>query len=110
MMATADPDPPTADGGSTNFTGDWYVDAGDKLAYVNQTIVLTGNLTFNGTGALVLTNVTLALNSSVDGEFWIEVLRSRKGPYIKTRRYAWAPGTVYPEETVVLKSPNESSK
>jgi PKD repeat protein len=69
MAASADPDPPASDGGTTYFTGDWFVDAGDHLSYINQTIVLTGNLTINGTASLDLTNVTLAFNASFDGEF-----------------------------------------
>lgn len=71
---TADPDPPVIDGGVTTFQGDWVVDFGDRLTYINQTIVLDGNLTIDDNGTLGLVNCTLVLNCTFTGEFGFEVL------------------------------------
>jgi hypothetical protein len=63
LSAAADPDPPMVDGGNVTHDGDWVVDPGDGLTYVNQTIVLKGNLTVSPTGALDLVNCSLWINS-----------------------------------------------
>ncbi len=74
LSVSADPDPPFVDGGTTTFVGEWIVDAGDLLTYVNQTIVLDGNLTIEASGTLELVNSTLVFNSSLPGEFNANVL------------------------------------
>jgi hypothetical protein len=70
----ADPDPPVVDGGTTTFIGNWTVDPGDDLVYINQTIILDGILTIEANGALTLLNSTLVLNSTFVLEFGFEVL------------------------------------
>ena len=89
-IATAGPDPPHVDGGSTTFAGDWTVDPLDDLLYVNQTIVLDGDLTVDENGTLELRNCTLVMNSTSDGQYSIEVrangsLRSLQGTTVTCR-------------------------
>jgi len=70
VTASADPDPPPVDGGNVTFIGDWVVDPGDHLTYVNQTIVLNGNLTISPTGTLELVNCTVYLNGTIPPGDW----------------------------------------
>jgi parallel beta-helix repeat protein len=63
--------PPVVDGGTTYWDQDWYVD--DVQEYINQTIILSGNLTINETGSLTFYNVTLVMNCTFDGQYKIEV-------------------------------------
>ena len=77
--AGADPDPPDEDeasagSGYTSLGQDWYVDATDDLYYGNQTIMLDGNLTINGSGKLVLWNVTLVINCTLNDTYRIWVM------------------------------------
>ncbi|MEW5760891.1 MAG: right-handed parallel beta-helix repeat-containing protein [Candidatus Thermoplasmatota archaeon] len=51
--------------------GDWTIPAGDETNITDQIIILTGNLTVNGT--LRFENVTLELNLSFEGEYGIVV-------------------------------------
>ncbi|MCK5253983.1 MAG: hypothetical protein KAQ96_13580, partial [Thermoplasmata archaeon] len=64
ISAAADPDPPIIDGGNVTFNGDWTVDPGDSLVYVNQTFVLNGDLNVEATGTLDLVNCTVFLNGT----------------------------------------------
>ncbi|MCJ2539814.1 MAG: right-handed parallel beta-helix repeat-containing protein, partial [Candidatus Thermoplasmatota archaeon] len=64
ISAAADPDPPLIDGGNVTFDGDWTVDPGDRLVYVNQTFVLNGDLNVEATGTLDLVNCTIFLNGT----------------------------------------------
>lgn len=63
--------PPVVDGGTTYWDQDWYVD--NVQQYINQTIILSGNLTINETGSLTFYNVTLVMNCTFDGQYKIEV-------------------------------------
>ncbi len=74
ISASADPDPPFVDGGTTTFSDDWVVDPGDVLTYTNQTIVMDGNLTIEANGVLELVNSTLVMNCTFPGEFGVNVL------------------------------------
>ena len=73
LGASASPDPPHVDGGSVEFVANWTVDPFDDLIYVNQTIVLLGNLTVEQDGNLTLENCTLVMNCTSDGLYGIEV-------------------------------------
>lgn len=53
--------------------GTWVIQAGDNVVHGNKTIYVNGDLIIEGQGALTLFNVTLQINSSVPGEFYIEV-------------------------------------
>jgi hypothetical protein len=64
LSASADPDPPAVDGGNVTFNGDWTVDPGDHLVYVNQTIQVNGNVTISPSSTLDLVNCTLYLNAT----------------------------------------------
>ncbi len=64
LSASADPDPPIIDGGNVTFNGDWTVDPGDHLFYLNQTIKVNGNVTISPGSSLDLVNCTLYLNST----------------------------------------------
>jgi subtilase family serine protease len=58
---------------SVDIDSDWTIGLGLAEARSNETIVLKGNLTIQGGGSLSLDNVTLVMNCTVDGEFWIFV-------------------------------------
>ncbi len=73
ISASADPDPPFVDGGTTTFSDNWVVDPGDVLTYTNQTIVMDGNVTIEANGVLELVNTTLVMNCTFPGEFGIYV-------------------------------------
>lgn len=45
----------------------------NKEEWNNRVITLNGNLTVNETGSITLDNVTLIMNCSFNGEYWIEV-------------------------------------
>lgn len=51
--------------------GDWVVTGAES--YTDEFIVLTGNLSVEGTGVLDLVNVTVSLNCTTTGEFGIDV-------------------------------------
>ncbi len=61
--------PPAIDGGTVYWNQDWYVDNGTSLEYVNQSIILGGDLQINTTGSLTLRNVTLFMNCSYRMEY-----------------------------------------
>lgn len=74
IIIVVDPDDTIMEMNETNniatlTTKDWVVVS--NVTYSNQSIVLTGNLTVQG--SLTFSNVTLRLNSSYDGEFSIIV-------------------------------------
>ena len=66
--------PTTSTADSTNFpsqNGDWIV---NTTTYVDdKTIVLNGNLIIKNNGNLTLNNITLLINCTYDGEYYIEV-------------------------------------
>ncbi len=96
-IASAGPDPPHVDGGSTTFVGNWTVDPLDDLLYVNQTIVLDGNLTVDENATLELRNCTLVMNSTFNGQFSILVrangtMRALQGTTVTCRIDLGGPG------------------
>ena len=72
-MAPPDEDNNTGGNGTGYFNQTWYIDASDDLAYANQSLILSGDLIINNSGRLVLSNFTLAINSSFNGQFRIIV-------------------------------------
>ena len=62
---------PTLETTATIINGDWNV-TGNQVNE-SEVIILTGNLTIEFGGNLTFKNVTLMMNSSVDGEYHIEV-------------------------------------
>ncbi len=64
--------PPPDNEGGTNYGTDWNITGKEYRG--NQTIILDGNLTVEPGGNLTLYNVTLIMNCSYDGEYYIEVL------------------------------------
>ncbi len=52
---------------------DWTIGPGQVEQRSNETIVLKGNLTVQGGGSLALDNVTLMINSTIDGQYGILV-------------------------------------
>lgn len=74
--ASASPDPLAIEGATVEFNSDWYVDAGDNLVYKNQTIILNGNLQINSSSILTFYNVTLKMNCSTNGSYFIRVYGS----------------------------------
>jgi len=52
--------------GTTVWTGEWTVGAGDDLTYANQTIRLDGNLSIGGGGRLTLLNARLILHGQLN--------------------------------------------
>jgi PKD repeat protein len=53
--------------------GTWVIEPGDSVVHGNKTIYVNGNLVIQGQGALVLYNVDLIINTTLPGEFYIEV-------------------------------------
>jgi PKD repeat protein len=53
--------------------GDWTIQNGDNVLHQDRLIYLNGNLIIEGGGVLTFENVTLQVNSTVPGEFYIEV-------------------------------------
>jgi parallel beta-helix repeat protein len=51
--------------------GDWVITKPTNIQ--NQIKIINGNLTVLGTGKLILDNVTLVMNCSFDGQYYIEV-------------------------------------
>jgi subtilase family serine protease len=58
---------------NTEIDSDWIIGPGMVVKRSNETIVLNGNLTIQGAGILSTDNLTLVMNSTYDGEFWIIV-------------------------------------
>jgi TolB protein len=58
-------------GSSVNITSDWEVNGTE--VFVNSTVCLDGNLTILAGGSLTLTNATLIMNLSENGQHWIRV-------------------------------------
>lgn len=56
------PQPPAIEGDTTFWDGDWFVDS--NAVYVNQTIIVNGNLTVLGGFSLTLINVTIRMNNT----------------------------------------------
>lgn len=59
---------------STNFStqnGDWIINT--TISVNDKTIILNGNLIIKNNGNLTLYNVTLLINCTYDGEYYIEV-------------------------------------
>lgn len=66
--------PTTGTADSTNFpsqNGDWIVNTTTSVN--DKTIILNGNLTVKNNGNLALDNITLLMNCTYDGEYYIEV-------------------------------------
>jgi len=72
--ATSPPPDDNVNGTYTQFlSGDWIVTGSET--YINESIVLTGNLTIQSGGSLTLKNVTLAINCSTEnGTYDIQVM------------------------------------
>jgi parallel beta-helix repeat protein len=70
VKGASDPDQPL-DGGVVEVNGDWFVE--DAREYHNCTIVMNGNLIINNTGNLTLHNVTLKMNCTANGTYYIDV-------------------------------------
>lgn len=68
-----DEDANSGGNGTGEFKGTWYIGSGESIARANQTLNLTGDIIINNTGRLVLTNFTLNLNNSYNGQFMIHV-------------------------------------
>ncbi|MEW5759862.1 MAG: right-handed parallel beta-helix repeat-containing protein [Candidatus Thermoplasmatota archaeon] len=56
---------------ATEIFGDWVIASTDNITRIDETIILTGNLTING--ILTFENVTLKMNLTADGEYGIFV-------------------------------------
>ncbi|UCE39248.1 MAG: right-handed parallel beta-helix repeat-containing protein [Thermoplasmata archaeon] len=69
--------PPHGEGQIHYHNGDWIIEMGDNIYRGNQTIVLNGNLKILG-GILTFQNVTLIMNSTIDGEFEINITQNGK--------------------------------
>jgi len=68
--------PPPDDGidGLQYINGNWNVTGVES--YSNETIVLTGNLTVESGGTLIFNNVTLKMNCTTNGTYYINVTSS----------------------------------
>jgi len=53
--------------------GDWIIESGDTRWRGNGTLVLSGNLTVQGGGALTLSNMTLLMNGTFNGQYGLTV-------------------------------------
>ena len=67
----AEQNPPPDEGGDS--VGDWIIETGDAISRANQEINLTGNLSIEDDAKLSLKNVTIRMNCSRNGEYFIEV-------------------------------------
>ena len=68
------PGPGDSTGGGPYFSEqNWKIQEGDDIYRSNQTIVLGGNLIIYDGGKLTFNNVTLIMNCTTDGEYYIEV-------------------------------------
>lgn len=65
--------PEDAEAADRDIFGDWIIDTGTTRV-VSETIDVRGNVTINPGGLLQLIDCDLAINSSVAGEFTLEVL------------------------------------
>jgi hypothetical protein len=51
------------------YDQDWYIDSNQNISVSDQTIILNGNLIINGSGKLLLNNVTLIFNNTIINQF-----------------------------------------
>ncbi|MEW5937201.1 MAG: Ig-like domain-containing protein [Candidatus Thermoplasmatota archaeon] len=94
-------DPAHIEGGVVYLNQDWVVDPGDFLVYNNTTIVLTGNLTVEKDGTLVLRNVTLVMNCTLPHQYTI-----RCNGTLMVEDWDGEPNTVEDGATITSSSPD----